>query len=652
MKKIFSCFFVVASLINTSSLLAHPHKVVNYFGITPDQKYGLPNNVGVYSSLTSKISSCISPYDKGKQTTLNGHRYFGVSFQIKSLSPPVITLDESRIFNEAGLQTSGGEAPHCSGTFDSSTMIYQDIVQVDSIPYSLTFKLVDDINYDFELTESEIITEKADIAFVLRGYNGTTEYNFPASFRSDAKRALKGLSELSFGKITSYRIFDGGIDPNGPDYYQSLEDIKTIDAALAGWPDSWAYFKERDSASGAILINPTDEEISVLESLRQWLVENKKGAREGWQETQLGAAHYGAWLNSKVLRYGGTASNSFLKGLPLPEGLDETNYKAIGVIFSSTDTYNTSGAQHICNYFGITKFDGQALEDSYKCFYSDYSNPYPEIITAESLAANNANTTIHEAIHALGHSGHDRDDSGDYFPYSVMNQGKVDQYPVWNRVFILNWLPESTITDDPMLVADTYGATDASAKYLLRLGPQSDFDCADAMGSVVTCHRYQERYNGNWVQYKTTYTEGGSTWRPVGVTFEPLNDPTDTKAPEIILVNGNAAETVKKEQEYFVKVSFDEQINLGKGYVVINDADGTQLGSYQTNRLPEISSEDLTFSGNSLTIRAYQVNGQDSSGFVINKDQYYSLVFSDGAITDRAGNSIDQRSYSFIDRSD
>ena len=44
--------------------------------------------------------------------------------------------------------------------------------------------------------------------------------------------------------------------------------------------------------------------------------------------------------------------------------------------------------------------------------------------------------------------------------------------------------------------------------------------------------------------------------------------------------------------------------------------------------------------------------GQDSAGFVINKNQYYSLVFPDGAITDRAGNSVDQRSYSFIDRSD
>ena len=55
--------------------------------------------------------------------------------------------------------------------------------------------------------------------------------------------------------------------------------------------------------------------------------------------------------------------------------------------------------------------------------------------------------------------------------------GKVDQYPIWNRVFIHGWLPESTITDDPTLVADTYGATDPNAKYLLRLGPQNDFDC-------------------------------------------------------------------------------------------------------------------------------------------------------------------------------
>ena len=527
----------------------------NYFGITPDIKYGLPNNIGVYSDETGLISSCLSLYDKGKPITLGGQYYFGVAFEIKSLSPPTITLIDSRIFNESELKTSSGEAPYCSGTFESSTMIYQDTIQVGSIPHYIAFKLVDDINYDFELTDSSTITERADIAFVLRGYNGTAEYNFPASFRTDTKRALKGLSELSFGKISSYRIFDGGIDPFSPDYYQSLEDIKTIDAALSGWTgDPWASYKERDAASGAILINPTDEEISVLQSLRQWLVDNRKGAREGWQETELGAVHLDRWVSGKVLGYAGTAADALTPSVRLPEGLNESNFKTIGVIFSSTDKYNALGAMHSCNYLGIKKSDGQALPGGYgagpqvyptsrekqaatgdevfTCFYTDYSDANPETNTAESLAATNAYVTIHEAIHALGHLGHDNGD----FLYGVMGQGKVDQYPIWNRVFIHGWLPESTITDDPTLIADTYGATDPNAKYLLRLGPQNDFDCISykllTIGGITgnddndirKCHRYQELYNGNWVQYKAPYTEGGSTWRPVGVTYEPLND--------------------------------------------------------------------------------------------------------------------------------
>jgi hypothetical protein len=558
-------------------------------------------------------------------------------------------------------------------------MIYQDTIQVGSIPHYIAFKLVDDINYDFELTDSSTITEKADIAFVLRGYNGTTRYNFPASFWADAQRALKDLSELSFGAISSYRIFDGGIDPNGPDYYQSLEDIKTIDAALSGWTgEPWEQFKERDAASGRILINPTDEEISVLQSLRQWVVDNKKGARAGWQETELGAVHYNAWVSGKVLDYGGTAAASFLNGLRFPEGLKESNFKTTGFILSSTDKYNTSAAMSHCKSLGITQSDGQPFPGveyfpltyptskekqratgDYRvtCFYVDYSDTVPDTSTAESLAALNGDTTVHEAIHAFGQVGHDDDENGDDFPYSIMGPvgGKVDQYPIWNRVFIVGWLPESTITDDPTLVADTYGAKDPNAKYLLRLGPQNDFDCTSyklvTFGGIaqwvhpndntdiMKCYRYQELYNGNWVQYKAPYTEGGSTRHSEGVTFEPLNDLADTKAPEIILTNGNAVEIEQDELERrFIKVRFDEKINLGKGYVVINEADGTQLISEQTNRLPEVSSVNLEISGYLLKI---------NTGFMLNSGQNYSLVFSDGAITDRAGNSVVPRSYEF-----
>lgn len=240
--------------------------------------------------------------------------------------------------------------------------------------------------------------------------------------------------------------------------------------------------------------------------------------------------------------------------------------------------------------------------------------------------------------------------------------GKVDQYPIWNRVFIHGWLPESTITDDPTLVADTYGATDPNAKYLLHLGPQNDFDCISyklvTVGGIAgadntdirKCYRYQELYNGSWVQYKAPYTEGGSTWRTVGVVFEPLNDLADTKAPEVILTNGNAVE-IEQDELYrvFIKVRFDEKINLGKGYVVINDADGTQLISMQTNRLPDAVPSDscngIPNASLCLEISGYLL--KIKTGFMLNSGQDYSLVFSDGAITDRAGNSVMPRSYEF-----
>jgi hypothetical protein len=163
---------------------------------------------------------------------------------------------------------------------------------------------------------------------------------------------------------------------------------------------------------------------------------------------------------------------------------------------------------------------------------------------------------------------------------------------------------------------------------------------------IRKCHRYQELYNGSWVQYKAPYTEGGSTWHTPGVTYEPLNDLADTKAPEVILTNGNAVE-IEQDELYrvFIKVRFDEKINLGKGYVVINDVDGTQLmseisGAIQLNYLAgdEVFSGPLETSGYLLKI---------NTGSILKSGQDYSLVFQYGSITDRAGNSVVPRSYEF-----
>ena len=66
-------------------------------------------------------------------------------------------------------------------------------------------------------------------------------------------------------------------------------------------------------------------------------------------------------------------------------------------------------------------------------------------------------------------------DTGDFFPY-----------PIYNMIYIMGWLPDSTVTTDPALIEDSYNASDPTKKYLLKLG---DF-------------RYQELFNGNWYQYR------------------------------------------------------------------------------------------------------------------------------------------------------
>jgi len=49
--------------------------------------------------------------------------------------------------------------------------------------------------------------------------------------------------------------------------------------------EPWSYYLERDKDTGLILVDPADEEVAVLQSLRAWLLENRIGAISGWQES-------------------------------------------------------------------------------------------------------------------------------------------------------------------------------------------------------------------------------------------------------------------------------------------------------------------------------------------------------------------------------
>ena len=122
-------------------------------------------------------------------------------------------------------------------------------------------------------------------------------------------------------------------------------------------------------------------------------------------------------------------------------------------------------------------------------FYDDHSDinsgggPDPE-----KMKILNVQVDVHELIHTQGHIGHDQDPSC-ISPYSVMTAcyvGDFFTYPIYNRIYLTGWLPETAITTDPSLIQDSYNATDPTKKYLLKLGDL----------------RYQELFNGTWYQYR------------------------------------------------------------------------------------------------------------------------------------------------------
>jgi len=499
-------------------------------------------------------------------------------------------------------------------------------------------------------------TEKTDIAFVLRGYNGTTLYPTIESFRPEAVLALAGLSKLSFGKVSTFEIFDGGIDVNDPVYYGSLVQIEVIDAALAGWVGTrFAGYLTSSDYTGDILVDPSEEEIAVLESLRAWLVENRVGADYGWKDTALGAENW-TWVIMKVLRIGGSAAHLFLNEVRLPTELDANDFKAIGVIFSSTDEYSASAAAARCTNLGIKDANGQVFEeeipsaDKSECFYHDYSVSAPDY--PKPWEEVTSFVTIHEAIHAFGQKGHDRYIDGSAFPYSVMNEGgSKDEYPIWNRIYIHQWLSEEIITEDRNELTDYKDATDLSKKYLLRLSSKNDFEYVDGCGESFSSKRYQEIYNGALVQYQTPVNTpcSSSSNKFVGVRFESIKDVTDTTLP---VVESTHVTNFVTNEDYRARdkivISFSENIALGEGQVVLLK-DALPIKTVEVNQIPSLTSStpnhvgpDLQVSGKTLTIwfRTNYPNPQ------------YSVRFGPGAIIDWGGNQVIGQHCAAIDRAD
>ena len=378
-----------------------------------------------------------------------------------------------------------------------------------------------------EVIEYEFKTQ-IDVAFMLHGYNGTTLYETTDSFADQAELAMTQMGLLSFNRVNSYRTHMLPISTRDGEYAQSKAEIEAIDSALDNWGsenvlENFYYeYKRHPNA----LSNPTAEQISVLTSLRQWLVENEQGAAN-WKDTDLGKEHY-QWIYDKVFLSCSPAVRFMLDGVRMPAGFNVKEYKSIAIILSSDDSYNAGAAASSFNswagkHWNILNSDGVQYTQHQPFFFDDHSALFSGG-EPEKIKISNAQVDVHELIHTLG--GDHPQDNNCISPYSVMGAcdvGDFFTYPIYERIYLMGWLPETAITTNPSLVQDSYNATDPTKKYLLKLGN----------------FRYQELFNGTWYQYRVpflvktiescklsagTFIDDGSTVDPLGTCGQLVID--------------------------------------------------------------------------------------------------------------------------------
>lgn len=342
-------------------------------------------------------------------------------------------------------------------------------------------------------TPSAIGGEVADVGIILRGYAGTTLFPTAESFEPYAQDIISHLELLSFGEVTTYAIYDAGIDSSGWEQYQSNAEIEVLQAALAGWPEpKWNWVR---NCPPYCVLDYTESDRELIQDLLDWIKANNQPSRN-WGSSDLGSAPYPSdpsgnsnyfWLQHEVLRFGASASSGFLANMRLPSGYDPATHDITLIAFSHDGDYNTSGAQLSLKAFGVLAADGSVVNGpaAYFDFSAlDLTDPIEYGISID--------TGVHESVHAFGMGTHDYDPDGVQPDYSVMAQGgRTDTLPAYNRLYWLNWLTEGTITLDPAQITDLSGALSADSQYLLDIGTGSD-----------GLQRYQELFEGEWIQYR------------------------------------------------------------------------------------------------------------------------------------------------------
>ena len=142
-----------------------------YNGVTPALSLGLEiNNIGVYVAAAGKISSCLRIFTNDLPSSFNGASQFDIKFEVVSLEEGTIQISSTREFNSLYALNEDGQAPDCSGKFETSSGIYTDIIEtrlpayflgnpiVVIMTFNMSFKLTDPNNLILTLQDYAALT--------------------------------------------------------------------------------------------------------------------------------------------------------------------------------------------------------------------------------------------------------------------------------------------------------------------------------------------------------------------------------------------------------------------------------------------------------------------------------------------------------------
>lgn len=139
-----------------------------YNGVTSPSYLNLEiNNIGVYDVTEGFIDSCIRINTRGTLDSIDGESFFDIRFKIFDLDGGLIRVSNTRVFNSTGALNEYTQAPDCSGTYETTTGIYADTLQVrwtvdllgrtvDVIKhFKVQFEIMDSATLTLKITDSE-----------------------------------------------------------------------------------------------------------------------------------------------------------------------------------------------------------------------------------------------------------------------------------------------------------------------------------------------------------------------------------------------------------------------------------------------------------------------------------------------------------------